>query len=310
MNEVKNDYNLTKYDHDLIEDNFNFSTMKKEFIDYLDVSQKTILTYDIALNQFGSWLRCNNINNPTRKSIVNYREYLKKEHKPTTVNSYLIAVRNFFKFLEYEGLYKNVADNIKGVKIKNVHLREGLSSEEIKKVIDACKNEKEVLLVKLMVVLGLRCQEVCNIKIEDFYKDEEVYMLRVLGKNRGGYKQDALKVDERLYFDIMNYASDRNIKEYLFFSESNHNYGGKVTVKTISCTIKEIFKRANLDNIELKTAHSLRHSTTINLLDNGVPIQEVSEFMRHKNLQTTMIYNKELNQKRSICSNITANLFY
>ena len=289
---------------------FNFNDLKEQFINYLDVSRKTIETYDIALKQFNNYLLENNISNPVRVDIINYREMLKEQHKPTTVNSYLIALRNFFKYLEYEGIYKNITDNVKGIKLERVHLKEGLSEIEIRNVLNVCETQREKLIIKLMINLGLRCNELCNIRLDDFYKDEEYVMLRVLGKGRDGYKQDSIKVDPRLFAEIQEYVSDNEITDYLFTSTSNRNTNGQLTTKTIRLIVKELFKKANVENIDMKSAHSLRHSTTMTLLDNGVPLQEVSEYMRHKNIATTMIYAKELDQKKSQCTNIVANMLY
>ena len=80
----------------------------KRFLDYIDVSPKTIETYKIALRQFTSYLDRNNISNPTREQIIEYREQLKEYLKPTTVNSYLIAIRNLYQWLEYEEITKEL----------------------------------------------------------------------------------------------------------------------------------------------------------------------------------------------------------
>lgn len=285
------------------EKDFQLQEYKEKFLDYIDVSDKTVDTYKIAIEQFYVYLKDNNITKPERSDIINYREYLKEEHKPTTVNSYLIAVRNFFKFLSYEGIYKDITENVKGVKLEQIHLKNGLSEEDIKKVLDVCKNNKEVLLVKLMIGCALRCNEVVNIRLQDFYKDSGITMLKVLGKARDGYKQDSVKIDDRLLQLIKEYVKEYNIKDYLFVSSSNNNNGNKITTKTVRSTIKSLFEKAGLDNLDMLSAHSLRHSSCELALKSGLSIQEVSENMRHKSIQTTLIYQKELDKKESLFAN-------
>lgn len=280
-----------------------------EFINFIDVSEKTKETYKIALRQFCEYLLGKGINAPTREDIIEYREELKKDHKPNTVNGYLIAIRNLYDYLEYEGITKNITKKIKGIKLEQKHLKRGLSKEEIDKVLNVCKNLREELMIKMMINLGLRCNELVNIQLEDFYDDKGIVMLKVLGKARNGLKQDSIKVDDRLFEMIKEYVEQYNIKDYLFTSTSNHNKNGKLTTKTIRVTITDLFKKADLDMKKI-SCHSLRHSTCELLLENGANLQETSEFLRHKSIMTTMIYSKEINQRKCTLSNDLANIIF
>lgn len=276
----------------------------KKFLDYIDVSDNTIKAYNVGLLQFIDYLKSNNIQEPTREDIIAFREYLKEEQlKPNTINAYLIAIRNFYNWLEYEGITKDIAKKIKGIKLERKHLKRGLSLEEIKKVLSVCKDTREQLLIKLMINCGLRCNEVVNIQLADFYDDKGIVMMKVLGKARSGLKQDSIKIDNRLFELIQEYVKQYDIKDYLFVSTSNHNTNGKLTTKTIRYIVKHLFERAGLD-MEMLSTHSTRHTTCELLLEKGMPIQEVSEFMRHKSINTTIVYSKELDARNSQASNI------
>jgi integrase/recombinase XerC len=281
----------------------------QKFLNYIDVAPKTVETYRIALNQFINYLYSKDIKNPTREDIIDFREHLKETTKPTTVNSYLIAIRNLYDYLEYEGITKNIAKNIKGIKLEQRHLKRGLSVEEIHDVISCCKDLREKLIIKLMISCGLRGNEVVNIRLEDFYDDKGITMLQVLGKGRNGLKQDSVKIDTRLLEMIKEYVEKYNVSDYLFYSTSNHNKNGKITSKTIRYIVTNIFKKANLD-MERISPHSTRHSTCELLLENGMPIQEVSEFMRHKNISTTMIYSKELDKRNTQAPSIIGDVLF
>lgn len=285
------------------------NTYVTNFLEYIDVAPKTIETYKIALKQFCDYLYENDIKNPTREEIIAYREYLKSYLKPNTVNSYLIAVRNFYDWLEYEEITKNITKGIKGIKLETKHLKRGLSVEEIKKVLDVCKDKREVLLIKLMINCGLRCNEVVNIQLQDFYDDKGVIMLKVLGKARAGLKQDSVKIDYRLFELIQEYVKEFNITDYLFVSTSNHNSNGKLTTKTIRYIVTNLFKKAGLDMERLST-HSTRHTTVELALESGMAIQEVSEFVRHKSISTTLVYSKELEQRNSVIANKLADIIF
>lgn len=280
-----------------------------KFLNYIDVSNKTVETYKIALRQFCSYLLEKGIKNPTREEIIEYRDYLKEYLKPTSVNAYLIAIRNLYNYLEYEGITKNITKNIKGIKLEQRHLKRGLSQEEIQKVLSVCKDERERLIIKLMITTALRCNEVVNIQLEDFFEDKGVAMLRVLGKGRDNIKQDIVKIDDRLLEDIKIYIQNYNITDYLFVSTSNNNKGGKITTKTIRLIVTDLFKKAGLD-MDMLSAHSTRHTSCELALENGLDLREVSEFMRHKSLNTTLVYSKELDKRNSMVANTLANVVF
>lgn len=295
---------LRKENNELVLDD-----LVQQYLKYIDVNENTARTYNVGLFQFREYLIKNNIRTPQREDIINFREYLKEEHKPNTVNSYMIAVRNFYGWLEYEGITKDISRKIKGVKMERVHLKRGLSKDEIQKVLDVCENTREELLFKLMITCALRVNEVRNIKLEDFYMDKGVILLKVLGKARDGLKQDSVKIDDRLFKLIKNYCVQYDVKDYLFYSMSNENYGDMVSGVTIRKMVNKLFKKANLD-MDMLSPHSTRHTSVELALESGIPIHEVSQFVRHKNISTTMIYAKELDQRNSKIANTLGNYVF
>lgn len=284
-------------------------TLIKRFLSYLDVSDNTVKTYNVGLVQFNEYLKQNNIKEPTRDDIIQFREQLKKQHKPNTINAYLIAIRNFYSWLEYEGITKDISKKIKGIKLERKHLKRGLSQEEIKKVLDVCKDTREELMIKLMITCALRINEVRNIRLEDFYDDKGIVMLKVLGKARSGLKQDSVKIDDRIFELIKKYCEEYKVTDYLFYSTSNNNNGNMMTTTAFRLIVNGLFKKANLD-MEKLSPHSTRHTSVELALESGIPIQEVSEFVRHKSINTTMIYAKELNQRNSTIANTLGNFVF
>lgn len=286
-----------------------FEDLMERYLKYIDVCDNTIKTYNVGLIQFMQYLKDNNIKMPTRDDIINFREYLKVEHKPNTVNAYLIAVRSFFSWLEYEDITKDITKKIKGVKLERIHLKRGLSQEEIRNVLEVCKDKRERLLIKLAITCALRINEIANIQLQDFYNDKGVVMLKVLGKARDGLKQDSVKIDDRLLELIKEYCKEYQVKDYLFYSTSNNNYGNKMSTKCLREIITNLFKRAGLD-MEMLSPHSTRHTSVELALESGISIQEVSEFVRHKSINTTMLYAKELNQRNSRIANTLGNFVF
>lgn len=281
----------------------------KRFLDYIDVSDNTIKSYNVGLIQFNEYLKENGIKTPTREDVINFREQLKETHKPNTVNAYLIAIRNFYSWLEYEDITKDITKKIKGIKLERHHLKRGLSQEEIKDVLNICKDTREQLLIKLMITCALRINEVRNIRLEDFYNDKGVIMLRVLGKARDGLKQDSVKIDDRIFELIKQYCREYDVKDYLFFSTSNNNKGNMMSTVSFRKIVNNLFKRANLD-MDMLSPHSTRHTSVELALESGISLQDVSEFVRHKSISTTMQYAKELNQRNNTITNTLGNFVF
>jgi integrase len=62
-----------------------------------------------------------------------------------------------------------------------------------------------------------------------------------------------------------------------------------VTSSTIQKVIKWACRRAGLMNF---SAHSLRHTLACRLVENGSSLKEVADVLRHRSLNTTLIYAK------------------
>lgn len=277
-----------------------------KFLNYIDVKDKTIETYKIALKQFCNYLQENQIKQPTRENIIEYREIIKETLKPNTVNSYLIAIRNLYNYLEYEGITKNITKNIKGMNVGNEHKRNALNEEQCKNILDNALNNREKIIFLLGVVCGLRANEIVNIQINDFKEKDGKICLYVLGKARD-YKEDFVIVPNDLFELINDYVEENRINNYLLISNSNHNHNGKLTTKTIRLIVKNMFKRIGLDSEEY-CFHSCRHSFATLSIKNGIDIREVSQALRHKSIATSLIYIHDLEKLNNGCSNSVSDL--
>lgn len=280
----------------------------KEFFDYIDVSEKSKKTYQNGLNSFYEYICINNIKKPTRKDILGFREHIKEHLSVSTVNTYMISIRNFFKWLEYAGLYENITENVKGLKIGNTHRKEALTTDQCKQILSSLTNTRERILFLLTTTCGLRANEIVNIRLSDFKIKQDRICLYILGKNRD-FKEDFVVVDNQIYNYIQEYIQEYNITDYLFVSTSNNNNNGKLTTKTIRLMVKNMLKRVGIVGDEY-SCHSLRHTFATLSIKNGVDIREVSQALRHKSLSTTTIYLHDLEMLNNTCSNKVYNSLF
>ena len=277
----------------------------ENWTNFLDVKPSTIETYKKSIRQFSAFLRSNNISSPKREDILNYKKSLINNRKPTTVNNYLMAVKQFFKWTEINGIYPNIAVNIKGVKLDKGFKKDCLTLKQVRKILKSIdrnniKGLRDYAIILLMVTTGLRTFEVMGANVEDLRNLGDFTVLYIQSKGKEG-KNAYVKVSEPAEEAIRKYLSERGVlndKEPLFASTAKRNEGKRLTTRSIRGIVKEILVNSNLNSSRL-TAHSLRHTTaTLNLLNGGTP-EETMQLLRHSNLNTTLIYSHNIKRAKN-----------
>lgn len=233
--------------------------LMQKYLDYIDVSKATTKEYSTGIKMFFEYCLNNNIINIQRKDIIQYRDYLQQQGKSAnTINLYLVSIKNFFKWLDYEGIYKDISQNIKALPVESTHIRESLNIEQVKELLNYCHTDKERLIISLAITTGIRCNEMCNIRIQDFVEKNGVTCLYVLGKARSGMRTDFVVISDTLLKQIKDYVSKENITEYLFTSNSNNSKGKPLSTRSMRDIVNKIYERAGIKNPNL-VFHSLRH---------------------------------------------------
>lgn len=275
------------------------------FVAYLDASPKTVQTYTRAVRQFFSYIYSNGISQPTRDTVIAYREWLKEDHKPTTVQNYIVALRLFFQWTEQEGLYPNVADHVKGAKLDKNHKKDYLTSRQVKKVLEKAKEDslqglRDYAILALMFTGGLRTIEVARADIADLRTAGDSVVLYLQGKGHEE-KTDYIKLVPEVEDAIREYLNARGtveVTEPLFTSTSNNSKGSRLSTRTVSGIVKTALVNAGFNSDKL-TAHSTRHTAVTLALMGGQKLEEVQQFARHKNLQTTLIYAHNIDRAKN-----------
>lgn len=281
--------------------------LKQKFLDYIDVSKKTTETYSIALEQFGKWLKVNNITHPQREHIIMYKnELLNNNKKTTTVSSYLIAIRQFFKWLNYEKIYPNITENVKGVKIGEIN-KNYLTLDQVKQIINQLDNTRDKAIFSLLVTTGLRLIELQRMDIEDISELHQEKVIYIQGKGRLD-KNEYVKISDTVYNNLMQYIGERK-NGAVFISTSNNNNNGRVSTKTLRLIVKEIFEKCGINRNDY-TCHSLRGTFSCIAIENGASIYEISKVLRHKNIQTTTNYLRAVDRQKNKTELNVSNLIF
>lgn len=281
-------------------------SLLENFIKYTDVKETTMKGYAVCLRQFMRWIGERGITNPQRADIKDYKAHLEaQDFTAGTRAQYLRAVKHFFKWTASEGLYPNVADNIKGAKVKQDNTKkEAFRESDIKAILDGIDTSTEAgkrdyILVLLSVTGALRIIEMQRANVGDLQTIKGQKVLYIQGKGHDE-KDDYIKIVPELEARIDEYLQTRpqpvKKNDPLFTGAGNRAKGARLTEPSISRIIKGVFVAAGYDCDKL-TAHSLRHTSNTILFKTGADLYTVQQHARHLDPKTTEIYlhanNKE-----------------
>lgn len=276
------------------------------FIDTQDVKQSSRGLYRRTLKQFFEWVSENglNVSELLRPQILNYKESLLQSGKSSlTVGSYITVVRKFYEWTESAGIYPNIAKGIKSPRRIQQFRKQALKPAQATELLGYYQNKasRDFAIVNLLLRTGLRTVEVTRADVGDISFKGSQRVLYVQGKGRDE-KDNFVILTDKAYKPIADYLKTReNAKpgEPLFVSESNNNEDGRLTTRTISYIAKEGLKAIGLDD-HCFTAHSLRHTTAVNILRAGGSIEEAQYTLRHSNPATTQIYTATFKEEQRL----------
>lgn len=289
------------------------------FVNWLDVSPKTVATYTRALKQFFIYLSANEIKKPSYTDVIKYREYLMQGHKPATVNAYIMAVKQFFRWTECEGLYVNIAKNVKAPRLNKEHRKDNLQPKQVKKVLEVLSKAKgngvigirNYAILMLLLGTGMRTVEIRRANVGDLRTIGDSTVLFVQGKGeleKTKYIKLVEEVEEALRAYLIFRGSVKS-DEPLFTSYSNNSTGKRLTERSISGIVKQAYINAGFNSDRL-TAHSTRHTAVTAALQGGENLEAVKYFARHKDLETTLIYAHHTDMLNNTCAETIANALF
>jgi integrase/recombinase XerC/integrase/recombinase XerD len=220
-----------------------------------------------------------------------------------TVGSYITSVRRFYEWTEANKYYFNVAKGIKTPKRKQQFKKQPLLPSQATELLNYYQGKalRDYAIVTLLLRTGLRTIEVIRASVGDITFKGSQRVLLIQGKGRDE-KDNFVVLTDKTYQPIAQYLATRgsiNSSEPLFTSTSNNSKGERLTTRTISYIAKEGLKAIGLNERSF-TAHSLRHTTAVNILRAGGSLETAQFTLRHSNPATTQIYTATLNEERRL----------
>ena len=226
------------------------------------VQQITANDIRIFLFKYQQQRRCSN------RSLDKYRGYLS----------------GFFVWAANEG-YLNKNPMIAMPPIKYEHKpRQNLTQLELEYLREGCRTPRERAIIEFVYSTGCRVSELIRVTKSDINWNAK--SVHLFGKGR---KHRTSFINAKAEVALLAYLKTRNDDcEYLFVTERKPTKG--LTKDAVEKIVRNISDRSYEKTNKHVTPHVLRHTTATAALQSGMPIEDISKLLGHKNIETTMIY--------------------
>ena len=217
----------------------------------------------------------------------------------STRNQRLAALRAFAKYARTRcPEFLDEAQQIMSMKAKKTSspAMEYLSAEQLKSILaqpdtSTKDGRRDMVLLSLLYDSGARVQEICDLRVRDV-RLQKPYTVTLTGK---GNKVRFVPIMNTTADALATYLKENRLQvpekadSPLF---CNHQRG-KLTRAGIAYILKKHFESARKDHPTLPvkiSPHILRHSKAMHLLQAGVNLIYIRDFLGHVHVETTEIY--------------------
>ena len=275
----------------------------KAFLYQVGYSESTINMLPACVSEFIEHQQITDIAQVEQQKVKQFYEYLqirplKKRSGALSemmISHYVYALKTFFSWLEITE--QTDYNPISGMKFKRPkqHVREPLTTDEIKLLFETASTLKQRVLLHIFYSCGLRRSEGEALNIQDIH-----FKLQLLFVREGkGAKRRVVPVTERVSQELEDYclnercaSTAKSVKDMEAFILNKRGY--RMKGDGYNKMLKELIKKTH--NAELInhncTLHHLRHSIATHLLQSGMSMEYVRDFLGHTFLETTQIYAK------------------
>ena len=259
-------------------------------MEYIEIERgralKTVENYNRYLERFLQFSKLDKPGKINDEEVRKYRLYLNRRGlKKKTQNYYLIALRNFLKYLVKLEIESLSPDRIELTKVGERQI-DLISADELQRILKApqgvsLKNLRDKAILELLFSTGLRVSEMCGLNRGDLDLKKDEFSIR--GK---GEKVRLVFVSERAKKALGNYLNKRvDLEEPMFVNLRDET---RLTPRSVERIVQRWAIKAGVTN--KVTPHILRHCFATDLLEAGADLRSVQTLLGHSNITTTQIY--------------------
>ena len=219
-----------------------------------------------------------------QSNVLGFMDWLLDErgNKATTVNLRLRHIKRFCRYLMDE----NILMIIKFLTVQETKLI--LSQPDIKKTIGLRDN----FFMYLLYDSGCRIQEILDLKLKDFVIQKGTAELHIVGK---GNKYRVTPISQELIPKFERYCSayhrSSSYEDFLFYT-TRKGVRSQMSCDAAQAFMKKYGDKARSSDPEIPHLHPhlFRHTRAMHLYMAGMPLELVSQWLGHSQMETSLIY--------------------
>jgi integrase/recombinase XerD len=265
------------------------------FVDCKSLRRRSKAEYLRQVRKLGTRHEDRSLEQLTERNVFDHLIYLRDQEKlrPSTLNQAVVALRMFYRdYLQRDWQLWDQFEIRRDQPLPTV-----LTRNEVRQVLGAVRANRFKAVLALIYHCGLRVGEAVRLRPRDI--DGQRAVLRVID-GKGG-KNREVPVAPRMIERLRTYWCFHRNRHWLFPGVGR---GWKERSRTLKAAMEAATEPMSVSSVQaamrmvvpaarLKknaTCHTLRHSFATHLLEDGVSIRQVSTYLGHSSLGSTLIY--------------------
>lgn len=268
----------------------NLATLKESYLDSLTVTEGTKYKYKNYLEKFllyAQAMKVSQVSQVNRKFVYQYLLHLQKVEKKTdnTIQNTFNVFSTFYNHLVMTG-EANLPNPFVGHKLDVVKTkRPPFTDPEIRKIFQSPKllgDKKLFFICLLLLTTGARPNEICQLWVDDIYKEDGIYKLRITENEVRGQTLKTKSSDRVIYLHQL--LIDNGFLDYIEGSQGFVFDLKKPASKTystfISMDFTKVIRQLSID--KEKTMYCFRHTVINRLKQKNVELTIREDLVGHE----------------------------
>lgn len=230
------------------------------------------------------------------KELIGFISEQARACTPETAKAVRTSLRSFLRFAHLQGLCDGrlPAAVPRVARWRRAHLPRALSDQQLAALLGSFDHwtalgRRDYAMTLCMAQMGLRAGEVATLSLDAVDWRAGTLRLARAKERRTSVLPLPAQVGRALVSYLRNGRPPAQGRQ--IFVRHWAPVGEPMTSSGVSAVVRRAFARARI-GVAIRGAHVLRHTAATRMVRAGVSLKEVADLLRHRSLDTVMIYTK------------------